>query len=159
MTKPLKMWLSEMSSRFSSDFDAFDVYAFEGTEADLSSELARWQHPPGVSVSDLDIASATDTAANSEEARRLVQSELRRIGDRTGRTIVTVKGLHVLAHLYPGGLLQPIHQWLRRGSSGVVLIMPPAPRTTASERAQIADWRAAVRTAIGSDNVVIRGGN
>ena len=161
MSLTLSAWLDLMSERFSRDFANFELYLFEGTQAELTPHLNAWRRPAGVLIHPLDVAALIDAAATAPEALKAVEAGLGQIASRQGRQLIVVSGLNILAWLFPGGLLQPIFKWLRSGNRVAVLVAAPSGPRRLPERAQLLDWRSVVKQSIaqgGADRIITLGG-
>lgn len=161
MSLTLAAWLDYLARRLAADFDAFDVFAFEGTDAELRLDMAAWRPPAGAALHNLDVAQATHPAANVADGRSLVEEALRQLSGVPGRMLLSVAGVHLLAALFPAGVLQPLNQILRRGNRVVVLVVPPAPPVALPDSVRLLDWRAALKAShsdVGPDRIIVRGG-
>ncbi len=160
MSLTLAGWLASMSDRFARDFADFEVYVFEGTQAELMPHLNAWPRPSNVTICPLDAAQLVQGPKTAKEAAGIVESELRTIGSAPGSLLIAVSGLNVLAWLFPGGLLQPLYRWLRSGNRVAVLIQPPAASRPMPDRARLTDWRSAMKQSIagGTERTITLGG-
>jgi hypothetical protein len=154
----LREFLDQMRAKFAADFDSFEVYQYQGTLAELQPALAAWNRPASTRVSELDVAIVCAEASNQDAARSLVEAELKRSGEAAGKSLTVVSGLHVLATLYPGGLLQPLNQWLRKGSRVVVLAAPILQAVRLPEQVSLIDWRTSLLAALGPERRITQGG-
>ena len=154
----LSAFLDEMTTKFASGFDGFEVYQFQGTFAELQSALPGWHRPANLHLAFVDIGGVCEEAATKDEARSLLESELARVSRADGSAIVTVTGLNILFALYPAGLLQPLNQWLRKGNRTVVLVVPPPPPRRLPESATPTDWRSSLTNLLGPGRSVTIGG-
>lgn len=156
--KNVASFLDEMSVKFQTDFAVFDVYQFLGTGTELLARLATWTRPTSTALQHIDIGELTLEAPNAAAARSGIEDSLQRTAEIEGRLLVTMNGIHLLASLYPGALLQPVNQWLRRGSRVVVLAVPPSNSLRFPESAFTADWRSALANQLGLDHTITLGG-
>lgn len=157
----LTSWLARMNTRLAGDFDAFEVYLFEGTQAELEPQISAWSRPLGLTINSVDVAHLVKDAVNKDEASALVDRHLQELSAVPGRMLVVVSGLHLLAWLFPDAVLQPIYARLRGASRVVLLVVPPMPSVSIPERAMLDDWRTTVRSSIlgaGLDAIVAGGG-
>ncbi len=148
-----------MTALFQEDFASFKVFQFVGTSAELLAKLSTWARPPGVAISVLDVARATADAPQPSAAKQAIEAELGSLAQNTGRSLIAATGLHVLAAVYPGGLLQPLHAALRRGNRVLVLVVPGQSPLRLPESARTTDWRASLEGDIGAINTITGGGN
>ena len=161
MSLSVPEWLDLMSQRFSSDFADFEVYVFEGTQAEFMPHLSAWPRPTGVVLLPLDVAELVDSVDTPQQAVNAVEASLAQIGSRPGRQLIVVSGLNILAWLFPAGLLQPIFKWLRSDNRVAVLVAAPSGPRRLPERAQLFNWRAVVKQSIaqgGADRIITLGG-
>jgi hypothetical protein len=151
-------FLCEVSAKFDADFASFEVYQFLGTANELASRLAVWSRPRGVTLLDLDIAGVSVETANATSAKAAIELALKDLGEVDGRLLLSVHGLHLLALLYPGGLLQHIKQWLRRDSRVVILVVPTLQSLKLPDTVKISDWRTSLSNELGTAHTLIHGG-
>lgn len=151
-------FFAEMNIQFSTDFDAFEVYQFEGTVAELQQPFASWPRPNAMSSQEIDLASICQDVAGLDDAREAIGAELQRVASMPGRLLTIISGVHILALLYPAGMLAPLNQRLRKGSRVVVLVAPPIHPLRLPERAVHSDWRTSLAEALGPDRKITHGG-
>lgn len=154
----LGRFLDEMNVKFQADFAALEIYQFHGTANELSSRLATWSRPAGVAIRNLDVGDLSSEALNAAVAKATVETALKALSELDGRLLLTVHGLHLLALLYPGGLLQPIIKWLRRDNRVVVLAIPTRQSLKLPESATITDWRTSLANELGPTHTITLGG-
>lgn len=151
-------FLDEMTARFSSEFATFEVYQFLGTAGELLTRLAAWARPPEVEVRHIDIGQIILEALNPTAATTAVESALQAVALSQGRLMISMSGLHLLAALYPSGLLQPVNRWLRRGNRVVVVAVHPLHPLRLPDSAYVSDWRPGLATEVGLAHTITHGG-
>lgn len=152
MSITIDHWLENLADFFlAGQSTSFAVYIYEGTIAEIRPTIQLWHGAPGLTVEYLDVALASEQAGSIREARALVDSELKRVAGADGNQLVVIDGLNLMHSLYPEGILQPIHAWLRTAGRAVLLILPPSPTRPLPSSARLADWRSTVRLSLGID--------
>ncbi len=162
MSVALAPWLTSMSGRLAADFDAFDLYAFEGTGGEFQTAVAAWTCPHGAALRELDLDEVTADASNAEVARASIEKAIAQLAANPRRALIAISGMHLLAALYPDGILKPLIEQLRRGSRVVVLIFPPPPTQHLPETAHLSPWRETIQSGsagIGPGRTIVRGGD
>ena len=144
MTSEVTTWLESLDARLASPTGALDIRAFIGTDVELMGVLAGWRRPPTLNQHALDFASLTLSAGHAGAARQSVEAALAALGGRGDRGLVVVKGVHLLASMYPTGPMLLLNKFLRTGRLSALLVFPPAPAATLPEGAYLAEWRTAM---------------
>jgi hypothetical protein len=144
MSVALQDWLNSIATKYASDFDEFVFYVFVGTQAEVIPRLGAWPQRGQWSIHHLDIGKVVVEKETVAEATSAIGAELQRLGSYHDRLLITISGLNLMASLFPGGVLEPIFRWLRRGNRIVVAIVPPLAPRRLPANAHLSDWRSLV---------------
>jgi len=148
-------WLVQMRARFEKPTDDFALFLFKGTQAELEPALTAWTRPDDVELVWFDVATQLITHDTMDDAAAGIESNLSQLSRKTGKLLLVITGINILASLFPDQLLVPVFKHLRRSNRAVLAVVPPEPPKRLPSRVRLDDWRGALARETGADQTVV----